>query len=455
MYREEKISAVMNSIRKWLNKPKKGVENQLKIRPLTSERKLGASDEDTPVTEMLSCAPTREILKGDRRQEHDVQQPLRTTAHSSLLQVEPVAGDRGQVQMGSTGGCDITSFSPVVGGATKTPGTSVGLRIRPLLKARDACSLPSSPHPAGGARLACSLPGSPLLRGRCWKPSPSSYPSSSSSSSLSRLWVEEALQRSKNLKQSEPCHHLPCSRQEGGRGRSGETEEKAELEGWSDEGEKEDKQVETVSAVGIRLSETVIFRPLTSSQICGGEEDLQSLCLESNMWRYCLLTPCVCLRCPSAPPFEAELFSDVDLQKHGQNLTQPTKETEGDSELSLPRDRAPQQGQSSGLYPSLSPWRITPVCQTDLDRKQEQDIKPFLSCSHGNNTGDHLPKLCEMSERYLCQRKIRSGQSPFTIYGSLEVGCVGESCSFCSFKFKVQNTQNHLCRNCAEVFCGR
>ncbi|KAM7000015.1 uncharacterized protein LKV04_004990 [Tautogolabrus adspersus] len=320
---------------------------------------------------MLNFAPPREILEGDRRQEHDVsdvQQPLRTTAHSSLLQVEPVTGNRRQVKIRSTGGCDITSFSSVVGGATKTLVTSVGLRNLPLLKVRDACSLPSSPHPEGKTRLACSLPCSPLLRGRCWR-SASSSPSSSSSSSLSRLWVEEALQRSKNIKQSEPCHHLQCStqiRQEGGRGRQRETEEKGELEGWSDEGEKEDKQVETVSAVGIRLSETVIFRPLTSSQICEGEEDLQSLCLDSNMWRYCLLTPCVCSRCPSAPPFEAELFSDEDLQKHGENLTQPTKETEGDSEPSLPRDRAPQLGQSSCLYPSLSLWRITPVCQPNV-----------------------------------------------------------------------------------------
>lgn len=91
------------------------------------------------------------------------------------------------------------------------------------------------------------------------------------------------------------------------RSRWRDTEEEGEEEEWSDEEQEEDERVNTVNAVGIRLSDTIIFRPMTSPRVCGregeeeeddkeeeGEEDL--LGLDSEMWRYCLLTPCVCLR---------------------------------------------------------------------------------------------------------------------------------------------------------------
>lgn len=72
-----------------------------------------------------------------------------------------------------------------------------------------------------------------------------------------------------------------------------------EEEEWSDEEQEEDDKGNTV---GIRLSDTVIFRPMTLTCVCGKgwsqeeEEEEEVLCLDPDMWRYCLLTPCICLR---------------------------------------------------------------------------------------------------------------------------------------------------------------
>lgn len=72
-----------------------------------------------------------------------------------------------------------------------------------------------------------------------------------------------------------------------------------EEEEWSDEEQEEDDKGNTV---GIRLSDTVIFRPMTLTCVCGKgrsqdeEEEEEVLCLDPDVWRYCLLTPCICLR---------------------------------------------------------------------------------------------------------------------------------------------------------------
>lgn len=97
------------------------------------------------------------------------------------------------------------------------------------------------------------------------------------------------------------------------------------------------------------------------------------------------------VRCPSAPPYEAEAFSPGDIQtasssssedqKHREDLTPPSnnqwtdvqrsdvqrtdvqwtdiQRSEAGSEQSSQKDGAPQLGESSRLYPSLSLWRTT------------------------------------------------------------------------------------------------
>ncbi len=75
------------------------------------------------------------------------------------------------------------------------------------------------------------------------------------------------------------------------------------------------------------------------------------------------------VRCPSAPPYDAEVFSRSDDQKHSEGLSQlshrmdvqrtDVQGKEGENEQSLTRDRAPQQSERSCFYPCLSQWRIT------------------------------------------------------------------------------------------------
>ncbi|CAJ1059290.1 uncharacterized protein LOC124067871 isoform X2 [Xyrichtys novacula] len=344
---------------------------------------------------------------------------------------------------------------------------SCGRPAQPFFKGTE--SFPSSPHP-GGRSLPCSLPCSPLLRGRLWR---SSSPSSNFSSSLSRLWVEEALQRSKNLRQSDPHPHLTCSTQvrqegeeEGAEGRQGETPAEEEQDGWSDGGEEGDEKVETVSSVGIRMSDTVIFRPVSSTLLCGGdkseeeeeeekEEDSQHLSLDSDLWRYCLLSPCVCERCPSAPPFEAELVSAADLKTFSslssEGFTQSlTQRMEGDSELRLPTNTTPQLGKSSSLYPSLSLWRSTPGHQNQEVNTFhcELDHKPEQPCYHGNKADAYLqqligePQTCSCEDLKLILQKVFDS-APFLP----RTVCCDESCSSCS---KLRDSER-LCRNCKQV----
>lgn len=146
---------------------------------------------------------------------------------------------------------DTGSLKSAEDRATDTPASSPAPPVRPFLKTRDDCSLPSTPHPGGRRRrLPCSLPCSPLLEGRRWRSSPSS---SSPLSGPSRLWVEAALQRSKNIGQTPPCS--PHVRQEveedGVRSRWGETEEGGEEVEWRDEEKEEDEQVNHMNIVGI------------------------------------------------------------------------------------------------------------------------------------------------------------------------------------------------------------
>ncbi|XP_071314726.1 uncharacterized protein [Trachinotus anak] len=350
--------------------------------------------------------------------------------------------------------CDTINLRPSEGRASNTSVSSPGLPVQPFLKTRDDFFLPSSPYQeARGRRLPCSLPCSPLLRGGHWRSSPSSPTSPSSPSGLSRLWVEAALQRSKNVRQPKPISplskpHSPNARmsegEEGERSSKGETGEGHE-EDWCDKEEEEENQVNTVNNDGIRLSNSVIFRLNASPTLCGrqeeeegDEEDSDLRCLQSVNSSYCLLMPCVCFRCPSAPPYEAEVFLAGDTetvssfssedQGLSEGFTQLSRRTMGDSEQSsLPRERAPQLSASPRLYPSLSLWKITGDIQTELNRKQEinsyDSHSPNKSCSHRNND-DHLQQLI----------------SAFPV----------ESCSFCSDKVSIIK---HLCRNCDQVLC--
>ncbi|XP_034545819.1 uncharacterized protein LOC117817304 [Notolabrus celidotus] len=362
----------MNKLRTWLSKPKKEAETQLRGRPLTSER----TDGDIRI---LGSAPQkldaqllfpREILQEDFGQEPEVSvdpsicRPLQwpvpersasPPACRSLVQVKNSSGDRMQVKQDTMESSDVISVGPPAIGATNTSPTSPGHFVLPFFKRTDTSSLPSSPYP-GGRRLPSSLPCSPLIGGRHWRSS-----SPSSSSSLSRLCVEEALQRSRNLRQSEP--RFTQVREDGEEGRQGET---AEEEDCGREREEDE-----------------------------GEEDEDSKHLGLDLWRYCLVTPCVCDRCPSAPPFEADLVSGVQVFPWFSHSLSQRLDIQGmgaGSELSVPRDRAPQLGKSSCLYPCLR--SITPGLQ---DRKQEVNLfdsqaygTPDQSCYHGNTTDDHL-----------------------------------------------------------------
>ncbi|XP_049898494.1 uncharacterized protein LOC126389092 [Epinephelus moara] len=553
---------------------KQEVENELVIRPLTPERRHQASHDVPVVMEMLSSTQRdldggliqsdliqttrlsmlRELLQGDTSQEQEVsdvqRQHYRTTISAPLpvwrspLQVEQVeqekevqqvTGDEMQTELTSDLKSDIISLTPSV--------SYPGLPARLFLKMRDACSAPSSPHPRGRRRLPCSLPCSPLLGGRRWRSSDSAP---SLPSPLSRLWVEAALQRSRNIRPPPPP-----SPQVGQEGQvEGGTEEESEEE---EEEEEEDNQV---IVVGIRMSDT-----------------------DSETWRYCLLSPCVCSRCPSAPPYEGQVFSpgnsrtDPSLRSEDQTQlcqrtdtlrtdtqrtetqrtdtqrteTQRTETQRTDTQRtdtqrtdtqrtdtkrtetqrtntqrtdtkrtetqrtntqrtdtqrtetqrtntqrtdtqrtdtkrtetqrtntqrtdiqSVPADRAPQQGESSRLYPSLSQWRITADAQTELNRKQEVncfncqlDTNTAQSCFHGN-TDDHLQRVCETTSGSpgdvwtFCSddlnfflRKVFDS----TTCSRTTVRYV-ESCSFCSDTLSDRVTK-HLCNNCHQVFCGR
>lgn len=200
-----------------------------------------------------------------------------------------------QEEQKDTGSHDIINLCPV------SSEPSRPLPDHPFLQQRDACSLPSSPHPGWWRRrkLPCSLPCSPLLGGQ-----PCSAPTTSLSPlpNLSRLWVEAALQRSKNIRHGKPRHpssgppQVRQGREEEWRSRWRNREEEEE---WSDEKQEEDDKG---NSGGIRLSDTVIFRPMPLACVSGKgrsqeeEEEEEVLCLEPNMWRYCLLTPCICLR---------------------------------------------------------------------------------------------------------------------------------------------------------------
>ncbi|XP_033485704.2 uncharacterized protein LOC117258709 isoform X2 [Epinephelus lanceolatus] len=503
----------MNKIRTWFNRAKKKqeVENELVIRPLTPERRQQASHDVPVVMEMLSSTQRdldggliqsdliqttrlsmlRELLQGDTSQEQEVsdvqRQHYRTTISAPLpvwrspLQVEQVeqveqekevqqvTGDEMQTELTSDLKSDIISLTPSV--------SYPGLPARLFLKMRDACSAPSSPHPRGRRRLPCSLPCSPLLGGRRWRSSDSTP---SLPSPLSRLWVEAALQRSKNIRPPPP----PSPQV----GQEGQVEGGTEEESEEEEEEEEDNQV---IIVGIRMSDT-----------------------DSETWRYCLLTPCVCSRCPSAPPYEGQVFSpgnsrtDPSLRSEDQTpLCQRTETQRTDTQRtdtqrtetqrtdtqrtetqrtdtqrtdtqrtdtqrtevqSVPADRAPQQGESSRLYPSLSQWRITADAQTELNRKQEVncfncqlDTNTAQSCFHGN-TDDHLQRVCETTSgspgdvwtfcsddlNFFLRKVFDSTTCIRTTVRHVE------SCSFCSDTLS-DRVNKHLCNNCHQVFCGR
>lgn len=68
-------------------------------------------------------------------------------------------------------------------------------------------------------------------------------------------------------------------------------EEEGEDEEWSNE-EHEEEQVNTVNFVGTKLSDTISSREVEEGMV-GGQN---VLVLDSEMWKYCLLTPCICLR---------------------------------------------------------------------------------------------------------------------------------------------------------------
>ena len=208
----------------------------------------------------------------------------------SLPQVEQATRDWMQMELSGNGSCDIISLRSAVGGASDTSASYSELLVQSSKKTRDNCSLPSSPYVGGRRRFPCSMPCSPLLRGRHWRSSP--IPPAPSPG-LSRLLVEAALQRSKNIRPSPPCS--PQVRQEGQeeqvRSSLGETEEDVEEEEQSDE-----NKVSTVKIVGIRLSDTLIFRPLTSPGVCRREDEQQEEEEQEEDSRYCLLTPCICFR---------------------------------------------------------------------------------------------------------------------------------------------------------------
>ncbi|XP_074529778.1 uncharacterized protein LOC141793185 [Halichoeres trimaculatus] len=430
----------MDKFRKWFNKPKKEVENQLGVQPLTSERSHDSCHDDAGHIRTLSSDPQRTVAPG-------------TDLRKALQE------DFGQEQEVSFGVTNTAPASP---------------RHFEHFFRTDSSSLPSSPHP-GGSRLPCSLPCSPLLRGRHWR----SSSSSSSSSSLSRLWVEEALQRSKNLRQNEPRSHLSYFKKVRPEGEWVTTEEESEQDGWCEGSEEDYKQVEAEDAVGTMPPDTVTFKAMTPSSLSvqesrdeddvDGEDDDEekdswNLCLD--LQTYCQLTPCVCDRCPSAPPFEPELVSGLQvfpllsLEDLSHTLTRPQRtdiqRPKGDSEQSVPRDGSPQLGKSSCLYPSLR--MITSVPQ---NRKQEQEVdsicsqldnKPNKTCYHGDNTDNKLLWLSDAAgelQTFCCEdlRLIPKMLIDCSTCIQRTVFSV-ECCSFCSNK--LRNTKQ-LCTTCKQV----
>ncbi|XP_040903984.1 uncharacterized protein LOC121188339 isoform X2 [Toxotes jaculatrix] len=300
---------------------------------------------------------------------------------------------------------DIISLRLAGGGASNPSAPSPGLPVRPFLKTRDDFFLPSSHPGVRGRRIPCSLPCSPLLGGRCFRSSPSSP---SPPSALSRLQVEAALQRSKNIRQNKLNPPAPSSPQ---------------------------------------VREGAVWEE-------GEEEDSDLWCLDSVSSRYCQLTPCICFRCPSAPPYEAEVFSPGDIhtvpsfssedQRCSRRLTQLSQRTEvqrtrGDSEQDLPRD-------SSCLYPSLSLWRITGDAQTEPSRTQE--INSYDSQVNDNNTDDHLRQIisdkpgdpqCSSDLSYIMKKVLNLTTC------SRDTACPVESCSFCSDTVSVIKRRRTNC----------
>lgn len=214
-----------------------------------------------------------------------------------LLEDQVKQASEMQEEQKDTGSHDIINLRPV------SSEPSRPLSDHPFLQQSDACSLPSSPCPGWWKRrkLPCSLPCSPLLGGQPYRALTTSL---SPPPNLSRMWVEAALQRSKNTRHGKPrdLSSGPSQVRQGweeeqrSRWRNREEEEEQE---WSDEEQEEDDKGNTF---GIRLSDTVIFRPMTLTCVSGKgrsqeeEEEEEVLCLDPDMWRYCLLTPCICLR---------------------------------------------------------------------------------------------------------------------------------------------------------------
>lgn len=206
----------------------------------------------------------------------------------SLFQAEQVTGNRTQQQQLTNGGsCNLN-----LGSNTST--SSPEFPFQTCLKMRDDCSLPCSPHSGWRRRLPCSLPGSPLLGeggGRPWRRPPMSQ-------SLSRLWVEAALQRSKNTGRIKMNPPFPFSLQlgqeveEGVRSRLRDKEEEGERQEWSNEEQEEQEQMNTVNIVGMKILDTIYSRGVEEGTVGGQNVPV----LDSEMWKYCLLTPCICLR---------------------------------------------------------------------------------------------------------------------------------------------------------------
>ncbi|XP_067454432.1 smoothelin-like 1 [Thunnus thynnus] len=404
--------------------------------------------------------------------------------------------------------CDIISVRPARGGASETSACSPRLPVRPFVKMRDSSSLPSSPGAGGGRRrLPCSLPCSPLLGRRSWR----SPPFSSTPSALSRLWVEAALQRSKTS-----CRPPACSRGEG----EGEEEEEEEGEGETGEdGDSEllcldswsccqltpckcsrcpsappyEEDVQTVSSFNKHHQGSTALSQRTVAQETDTQEtDTQETDVKETDTQETDVKETDTQETDTKQTVDQETdtketdVKETDTQETDtkQTVDQETdtketdvketdtqetdvketdtqetvdQETEGDSEESLPRVRALQLGESSGLYPSLSQWRITAGTQAELSKKQKQEGHNFHTCFHGNNSDDHLQQLCVMISGVSGEQTDCAADLSFILKKVFEsTSCSKrtdrpvESCSFCSEEFSMQIRKHH-CRNCEQV----
>ncbi|XP_078145427.1 uncharacterized protein LOC144542464 [Centroberyx gerrardi] len=246
------------------------------------------------------------------------------------------------------------------------------------------------------------------------------------------------------------------------------------------------------------------------------EEEEELLCMEPAGSRYCLLSPCVCLRCPSAPPFEPDVYPaclaaapDPDLDSGLLNLRQggssagteapqrtepeglsdPSRppelqREEGAGGPSLPRDRAPQLGQRAPtagiypriyprIYPSLSQWDFTGDRQTqaELSRKQETVTwEKDVQLTKNNMNSDLLHHLSVCISAVADQLQTNSSSDLRFILHSVFDHNTNKrqteendqeralsrlsvgSCSFCSAS-KLCRKTTKLCRSCGKVFC--